>query len=242
MLDQENARLIRPKLRVLLTFINNVINLGPNLPDNATRKDYDAIYYDIKEMIDDPGFETYAPPLPHLGTVGRKDLLWDTHMSAVIYSGTHLIAYLEGQLAEINGEPQTKERQLSCFLSHRFSEIGKSYAREVRQFLELVNIEVVEGSKFEPRSVSKKIQEQLDAGHDFAVLIISEDGESMWTRDEANSFWQDGRHVIVLVSEASEFEQGLQGDLEWIPFPEGHISEGFIKLLEGIDFIRGRLT
>lgn len=239
-MDHEKARLIRPKLRALIRFIDNVISLGHDLPDNATRKDFDNIYYDIKATVEDPNFETYAPPLPHLGTTGHNVTLRASHWSIVIDCGTRLIAYLEGQLAEVEGEPGIAKGQLRCFLMHRFSEDGEAYARVVRKFLELVDVDVVEASKFEPRSIREKVRELLDAGLDFGVLIISEDGESMWTRDEANAFWQDDKFVIVLVSEGSGFEQGLQGDLEWIPFPEGHISEGFTKLLEGIDFIRGR--
>jgi len=239
-MDHEKARLIRPKLRALNRFINNVITLGHDMLDNATRKNFDEIYYDIKATVNDPNFETYAPPLPHLGTGGERETLSAAHRSMVADSGTRLIAYLEGQLAEVESEPRITERQLRCFLSHRFSEVGEAYAREVRKFLELVKVDVAEASKFEPRSIRDKVRELLGAGHDFGVLIISEDGESMWTRDEANAFWQDDKYVIVLVSEGSEFEQGLQGDLEWIPFPEGHLSEAFTKLLEGIAFIRGR--
>jgi len=74
------------------------------------------------------------------------------------------------------------------------------------------------------------------------VLIVTEEGESIWTRDEANRLWNEGKYVIVLVFKGALFTKGLQGDLEWIPFIEGHISDTFIKLLEGIQFIQGKLA
>jgi len=132
-------------------------------------------------------------------------------------------------------------RKITCFLSYRFSDLGKSYASQIRRFLELLDIDVLSGEKYEPRSISEKVKNILSQNPDFVVLIIAQDGESLWTRDEIAELRVKGKPIIPLVVYGSEFAQGLFGDLEWIPFPKEHISDSFIRLLEGIRFIQSQL-
>jgi hypothetical protein len=236
--DEETARAIIPKLEALRAFVRNLGMAGQYLPDNTTRANYRAMYDDIASTINDPLLEIYAPPLPHLGTTGSDSKLWGSHQIRILESATRLISYVEAQLQQVPSISRIKALPLRCFLSFRFIDQGRAYADEVRHFLELSGIEVVTGERFEPRSVSEKLNELLDSELDFGVLIVTEDGESFWTRDEANRLWNEGKYVILLVHEDATFAQGLRGDLEWIPFSEGHISDAFSKLLEGIDFIR----
>ena len=237
-MDPKTALLIWPKLQALRAFIKSVGTAGQYLPDNATRATYREMYADIKKTLDDPALETYAPPLPHLGTTGDESTLWGDHQIRIMASGNSLIAYLEGKLAQAPGSLPQPTRPLRCFLSYRFGPKANAYADGLRHFLELVGVEVITGDRFEPRSVSDKINELLSGDLDFGILIIAEGGESMWTRDEVNALWNDGKYVIVLVVEGEAFTPGLQADLEWIAFPDGHISEAYVKLLEGIKFIR----
>lgn len=127
---------------------------------------------------------------------------------------------------------------IKYFLSFRYSELGTGYAREIMKFLELQGIKGVTAEKFEPRSISSQVSELLNSEIDFLILIVAEDGESMWTRDEIATMRAKGKPIIVLVSEASTFEQGIFGDLESIRFSPGHIGDTYNKLLEGIEFIK----
>lgn len=97
-MDIEIARAILPKLAALEAFINNVTYSGQYLPDNATRANYRAMYADIKATLNDPLLETYAPPLPHLGTTSDDSKLWGEHQIRILESGMQLIAYLQTQL------------------------------------------------------------------------------------------------------------------------------------------------
>lgn len=237
-MDEQLAPELIPKLEALRSFIRTVGTAGEYLPDNQTRASYRAMYDDIRETLSDPLLETYAPPLPHLGTTSDDATLWGTHQIRILESGTRLIAYLDAKLNEVDRLRPSPTAPIRCFLSYLFSEKGNQYADELRHFLELSGIEVVTGERFEPRSVSEKLGELLESELDFGVLIIAENGESFWTRDEVNRVWAERKRVIVLVEEGSDFEQGLQGDLEWIRFSAGYISEAYTKLLEGIEFIR----
>jgi len=240
-MEEEVAKIIRPKLDALIAFIKTVGTAGLYLPDNVTRANYRAMYEDIKKTLNDPNLETYAPSLPHFGTTLDDSTLRTQHQIRILESGMQLIAYLEAQLKQVPLSILPKTYPLRCFLSFRFSPQGKQYADEVRHFLELVGVEVVTGDRFEPRGISEKIGELLSAGTHFGILIITEDGESMWTRDEVNKLWSEGKYVIILVLEGASFSQGLKGDLEWITFAKGHISDAFTKILEGIRFIRGKV-
>ena len=74
-MDEETANLIGPKVEAIRAFIKNVKTAGGFLPDNSTRANYRSMYADIKNILDDPNLETYAPPLPHLGTTNNDATL-----------------------------------------------------------------------------------------------------------------------------------------------------------------------
>ena len=75
---------------------------------------------------------------------------------------------------------------------------------------------------------------------DFLVLLIGQDGESPWTRDEIATARATGVPVIPIVSEGSSFEPGLFGDLEYITIMVGHVGDAFLPLMEAITYIRRR--
>src|SRR3990170_29373 len=162
-MDEETAKNIRPKLEALRAFIRTVAFAGQYLPDNETRANYRAIYTDIEKTLNDPNLETYAPSLPHLGTIIGDATLLSEHQIRILGSGSRLIAYLEAQLSEVPSNVHNRIHPLRCFLSFKFTPKGKKYAAEVRHFLELIGIEVVTGERFEPRGISNKILELLSS-------------------------------------------------------------------------------
>jgi hypothetical protein len=128
--------------------------------------------------------------------------------------------------------------RLKCFLSYRFSAENHAVAQQVKKFLELLDIEVTTGEAYEPRKVSDKILNKIAKGLDLIVLLVTADGESMWTRDEIATANERGAHIVPVVQKEAKFEAGIFGDHEWIPFEEGHISDAFIKILEAVHYIR----
>jgi hypothetical protein len=145
---------------------------------------------------------------------------------------TKRVESLEGKITS------TKER-LKCFLSYRFDPAVEGLAQKLERFLTLVDVDVITGAGYEPRPIVEKVREKLGSPDlDFVVLLISQHGESMWTRDEITTANSRGVPVIPIVEAGAKFEPGLFGDLEYIRFTEGHIEESFIKLLEALKFIR----
>ena len=128
--------------------------------------------------------------------------------------------------------------RLRCFLSYRFTAANEIPALGINQFLTLLNVEVLSGSSYEPRQVSEKVLSKLKQPLDFVVLLITADGESMWTRDEIGAALHRGIALVPIVEVGATLQPGLLADIEYVEFAQGHVGDGFLKLLEAVHFIR----
>ena len=121
-MDLEKAKLLQNKLIALKTFIRNVATIGNSLPDNKTAEDYRKIYKDIKETLNNPNLETYAPNISYWISMGGDGLLQRQHQAEIVNSGTRLISYLEAILASTSSEShQLSKRAITpanIFISH----------------------------------------------------------------------------------------------------------------------------
>ena len=148
------------------------------------------------------------------------------------------------QIEELRIRVETLEAQLtinrpiSCFLSYQFSEPSLEYGRQVKHFLELHGIKVVTGQGFEPKPISEKVRSRLSEDLNMVVVIEVNDRKSPWTRDEMARAQSPGVFLIPLVEEGATFDRGIYGDHEFIPFDKGHISDAFVGLLEGVNYVR----
>jgi hypothetical protein len=129
-------------------------------------------------------------------------------------------------------------RRLRCFLSYRFTDTNEIVALRVSQFLRLLGVEVLSGASYEPRRITEKVLSKLNQPLDFIVLLVTTNGESLWTRDEVGAAVHHGIALVPLVEEGATFEPGLFGDIEYVRFASGHIGDSFLKLLEAVSFIR----
>ena len=137
--------------------------------------------------------------------------------------------------------PSSKPRdgRLLFFLSYRFEAKSRSVAETLQRFLRLLDVYVITGEEYEPRSISEKIKARLELPLD-AVVVLVIDNESFWTRDEIAIAKGRGIPVVPLVASGTEFAPGVFGDLEWIRFELDHIEQTFISLLEAMRYIRLR--
>lgn len=129
-------------------------------------------------------------------------------------------------------------RPLRCFLSYRFIESNEIVALKIQQFLTLLNVEVLSGATYEPRQVSEKVLSRLREPLDLIVLLITSNGESMWTRDEIGTAIHRGIALVPLVEKGAKFEPGLFADVEYVEFAAGHVGDAFLKLLQAVHFVR----
>lgn len=129
-------------------------------------------------------------------------------------------------------------RRLRCFLSYRFSESNEVPALRIKQFLTLLNVEVISGVNYEPRKVSEKVLSRLHQPLDFIVLLLTDEGESMWTRDEIATALHKNIALIPIVEKGVRLTPGLLADIEYVEYIKGHVGDAFLKLLEAVCFIR----
>jgi hypothetical protein len=107
-------------------------------------------------------------------------------------------------------------RRLCCFLSYRFTESNEIVALKIQQFLTLLNVEVLSGATYKPRQVSEKVLSHLREPLDLIVLLITSNGESMWTRDEIGTAIHRGIALVPLVEKGTKFEPGLFANVEYV--------------------------
>jgi hypothetical protein len=163
----------------------------------------------------------------HLALVPEEIEFWETKM----------IKELETRVKALE-ENVISNRMLSCFISSRFDNKGKIYLPIKEKFLRLLDINVITGLSYEPRRISDKVIDRLENNIDFVVYLVTGGSESFWTRDELVIGKQKGCYSIPLVEKGATFNSGVFGDLEYIEFEENFIEGTFIKLLEGIKYIK----
>jgi hypothetical protein len=129
-------------------------------------------------------------------------------------------------------------RPLRAFLSYKFGEPEISdKVKQLKRFLELLDIDVLTGEGYEPRPIEDKILERLRSDVDLLIVLITAHGESAWIRDEMNEARAQQLPIIVIVESSAKFSTGLFGALEYIPFGNC-IEQAFLALLEGLKVVR----
>lgn len=129
------------------------------------------------------------------------------------------------------GEQRTPGR--TTFIAHSFDDIGRSYAFQLTKVFSLLGFEVATGEGYAPESVSSKVRRRL-AAQEIAVAIISERDDLTWLIQEATAAEFSNKPLILLVEDGVDFKPGIFGDIEYIKFPKGHISEAVTPILEGL--------
>lgn len=175
------------------------------------------------------------------------DLKICTHEHVSVVSMFELIADSVGEMADrvkrLEAAVSESKRSLKCFLSYRFSDKNEKTVRQVTDFMRLLGVTVVTGQAYEPRTIRDKVFSKLQQPLDFIVLLIAEDGESMWTRDEIGTAIHQKLPLVPLVQKgAATFEPGLFGNIEFVEFDRDHIGDCFLKMLEAITYIREKCT
>lgn len=144
------------------------------------------------------------------------------------------------QLEPLKLVEQTKEQandeeplQRTVFIAHSFDEKGRSYAYQLTKFLSLLGFEIATGEGFSPESVSTKVKRRLSA-QELVITILSEKDEHTWLIQETAGASFAEKPLFVLVEEGVDFKPAVLGDLEYISFAKGKISDCFTPILEGL--------
>jgi hypothetical protein len=121
----------------------------------------------------------------------------------------------------------------TVFIAHAFTDAGRSYAFQLTKFLSLLGFEVATGEGYAPERVSSKVKRRLTA-QEVVIAVLSKQQDSTWLVQELSGAEFVGKPIMLLVEEGTDFRAGVLGDLEYIRFREGSISETFAPMLEGL--------
>jgi hypothetical protein len=173
-------------------------------------------------------------------SAGRTALFDTTHPSFILVELSSAQLDLDREIEKIVSALSLKQLRTllqSAFLAHGFDDKGRLYATEVRAFLELIGITVCSGEYYKPGSVSEKVKRQI-TDSDLFIAIVTPQDDQTWIVQETTFAESNGKRPIVLIEDSIESKRGLRGDYEDIFFPDGHISESFIKILQGLRELR----
>jgi hypothetical protein len=129
-------------------------------------------------------------------------------------------------------------KEVNCFLSFRFDDHSKSLAFELKEFLELCNINIISGLGYEPRSVSEKVLNRLTQKIDLFILLNSLSGDSAWINQEIGVAKSKHIPIVVLNEEGADEKSSLLGDNEYIIFPQNIITKSFIGILQALKYLK----
>lgn len=145
---------------------------------------------------------------------------------------------LKSDISTIKHKIVREKTRLTSFVSFRFDEHSKALAFELREFLDQIDVTFISGMGYEPKPVSEKVIERLSGPIDLFIIIYSSSGESTWLNQEVGMAKGKNLPIVILVEEGAAWNQGILADNEYIEFKNGTISQTFIRLLEGISFLR----
>lgn len=145
------------------------------------------------------------------------------------------VATLERAVAQIG-------QKLKCFISFKFDDTRTvAQINVLKRMLTALNIEWITGEQFEPRRIEDKVKARLRADVNFLIGVITKDGQSNWIRDELGDANSRGLLVILLKEEGANFDSGIFGNVEYIPY-NAIIEQAFPSLVEGINFIKAEIA
>ena len=128
---------------------------------------------------------------------------------------------------------ESRPLRRTVFIAYSFDDVGRSYAFQLTNFFSLIGFEVATGEGYSPERVSNKIRRRLMA-QEIVVAIMSQHNDMTWLIQEITGAEFIGKPLILLAEEGVEFKSGILGDLEYIRFPEGHVSQSITPILEGL--------
>lgn len=126
----------------------------------------------------------------------------------------------------------------SVFIAHGFDNAGKAYAGKARLFFEELGIKVETGEYYEPGNVPDKVKSRIESCDIFMAIVTPQDDHTWITQETIFAASKD-KQPIVLVDDSLNFKSGMLGDIEYIHFTHEHLSDSFIKILQGLNKLRG---
>jgi hypothetical protein len=130
-------------------------------------------------------------------------------------------------------------REATAFVGHSFAEEDEQLIEQIKQFLSKLGVKCDSGKKAEPRGISDKVKQRIQAAELFVGIFTrrqqQQDGSfstSAWTIEEKATALAAGKRLLLFVEDGVREFGGLQGDYEYIPFERDNLTEALILAMD----------
>jgi hypothetical protein len=130
-------------------------------------------------------------------------------------------------------------REATAFVGHSFAEEDAQLIEQIKQFLSKLGVKCDSGKRAEPKGVSDKVRERIQAAELFVGIFTrrqeQKDGSfstSAWTIEERATALAAGKRLLLFVENGVPDFGGLQGDYEYIPFDRDNLGEALIQAMD----------
>jgi tetratricopeptide (TPR) repeat protein len=130
-------------------------------------------------------------------------------------------------------------REATAFVGHSFAEEDERVVEQIKQFLSKLGVKCDSGKRPEPKGISDKVKERIQAAELFVGIFTrhlrQEDGSystSAWVVDEKATALATGKQLLLFVENGVQDFGGLQGDYEYIPFERDNLGAALIQAMD----------
>lgn len=129
----------------------------------------------------------------------------------------------------------------TAFIAHSFDNIGEETAKTVGQLLRLLDFKVVTGKSYSSKKISEKVKARVRE-QGIVICIHTKESETTegdflpatWVIQEAAFSEGLDKPLFLFLEEGIKKDLGIHGDIEYIPFSAGNLTEPLLKLIEGL--------
>ena len=130
-------------------------------------------------------------------------------------------------------------REATAFVGHSFAEEDEQLIEQIKQFLSKLGVKCDSGKKAEPKGISDKVRQRIQAAELFVGIFtrrqLQQDGSfstSAWTIEEKATALAAGKRLLLFIENGVREFGGLQGDYEYIPFDRDNLAEALILAMD----------
>jgi hypothetical protein len=146
------------------------------------------------------------------------------------------------RLGNLEKYAERASKSLKAFISFKFDDAQVALQVErLKRFLTLLEVDWTTAEEYEPRRIEDKVRARLRADVNCVIAVVTKAGPSSWIRDEMGDAGARNLSVVALLEKGATFDSGIFGGLEYITY-DLCIDQTFIKLVEGIKFIKAELA
>lgn len=130
-------------------------------------------------------------------------------------------------------------REAPAFVGHSFAVEDREIVEKLIQFLTKLGVKCDTGLRAEPRGVSDKVRERINAAELFVGIFTrrdkKEDGTfstSAWTIEEKATALAAGKKLLLFVEDGVTEFGGLQGDYEYVRFDRDDFGSALVHAMD----------